>query len=268
MTRSRRIWDVAVSLLRIGFADAMAYRSEAIIWFLSTTTPLIMMVLWTAVASEAPVGRFGQRDFVAYFLVTLVVRLLTGAWVVWEMNMDVRSGTLGMRLLRPIHPYLNYAAENVGAWPLRLLTCVPVFVVLAVAVGPGALTHSPAQIAMLPFAILGAWLLTFTAMLAIGSLSFFWQSSLTLFHLWMALYFVLSGYIVPLELFPPTLRSALAWLPFRYMLAFPVETALGLVSPWASASLLVRQWAFAAGFGVLAAVLWRKGVRRYEAFGG
>src|SRR5438105_6621630 len=82
---------------------------EMAVWILSTTMPLIMMALWTAVAREAPVGRFGQSDFVVYFLVTFIVRQMTGAYAGWEINYEVRQGTLAQRLLRPIHPLWHYA---------------------------------------------------------------------------------------------------------------------------------------------------------------
>src|SRR5215831_15107267 len=79
------------TLFKVGFLEAVAYRAELLVWVLSTTMPLIMLALWSAVAREAPVGRFGQMDFVAYFLATFIVRQLTGAWVAWEMNWEVRQ---------------------------------------------------------------------------------------------------------------------------------------------------------------------------------
>ena len=62
--------------------------------------PLVMLALWSTVASEAPVGRYGQPEFVAYFLVTFIVRQLTGSWVFYEMNFAVRNGT-GEKCPRP-----------------------------------------------------------------------------------------------------------------------------------------------------------------------
>ena len=49
------------TLLRVGLAAAVAYRAEFLVWMLSTTMPLVMLALWSAVAREAPVGRFDQR---------------------------------------------------------------------------------------------------------------------------------------------------------------------------------------------------------------
>ena len=37
------------------------------------------------------------------------------AWVIWEVNYEIRQGTLAFRLLRPVHPLVAYACENVAA---------------------------------------------------------------------------------------------------------------------------------------------------------
>jgi len=57
-------------------------------------------------------------------------------------------------------------------------------------------------------------------------------------------------------------------LPFRYMLAFPTELLVGMLSrPRALADLAI-QWALVAALLVAARVAWRLGVRRFAAYGG
>jgi len=114
------------TLLRVGFMEAVAYRAEMFVWVLATTMPLVMLALWSTVAREAPIGRYGEAQFTAYFLATFIVRQLTGSWVFYDMNFAVRNGTLAMRLLRPVHPLWAYAAEALAAMPLRLLVSLPV----------------------------------------------------------------------------------------------------------------------------------------------
>ena len=104
MTRVGSTARALPTLLKVGFAEAVAYRAELLVWVLSNTMPLIMLALWSAVARDAPVGRFGQREFVAYFLATFVVRQLTASWVSWQMNYEIRQGTLAMRLRRTWRP--------------------------------------------------------------------------------------------------------------------------------------------------------------------
>ena len=118
------------ALLRAGFAAAVAYRAEFVIWMFSTNMPLIMLALWAAVARSGPVGAYTQRGFAAYYLCTLLVRLVTGSWVVWEMTMEIRQGDLALRLLRPIHPLLAYSAENLAAVPMRGVVAIPVLGIL------------------------------------------------------------------------------------------------------------------------------------------
>lgn len=259
---------VVAALARIAFAVAIAYRSQFIVWILATNTPLVMLALWSSVSREAPFGHFGQRAFVAYFLVTLIVRLLTGTWVVWEMNAEIKDGSLSQRLLRPVHPFLVYAVDNLAGVPLRALVSLPVALVVVLTVARTELAHDPVLWLIAPFAVLGAWLISFAAMLAIGALGLFWESSIALWDLWFSFYFVFSGYLFPLSFFPPWLARWAAVSPFPYTLAFPVETMLGLTTRAGALEGLAKQWAYGVFFLLLALGLWRRGLVRYAAYGG
>ncbi len=255
-------------MLRIGLAEALAYRAEFLVWLLSTNMPLVMLALWSAVAREAPVGRFGQAEFTAYYLATLVVRLMTGAWVIWELNFEIRQGTLAYRLLRPVHPLVAYACENVAAMPLRAAIALPVAAILLATVGGDHVTRDPALLALFPLAVLGAWLITFLAMALVGSLAFAVESSASIFEIWMGLFGVFSGYLVPLELFPAWVGTLARFLPFRYMLAFPVEMVTGMQSRGRALLELGIQWGFVALLTAAVTRAWRLVLRRYAAYGG
>jgi ABC-2 type transport system permease protein len=264
----RRSLRALPGLLRVGFASALAYRAELVIWVLAYTMPLIMLALWTAVAAEAPVGRFREHDFAAYFLGTLMVRLATGAWVVWDLNYEVRQGTLQRRLLWPVHALVTFLAENLSALPMRFLLVVPIALASSWWLGISAWVVDPVQRWIVPFSLFGAFMMTFLAMAMIGTLSLFWESSIAVFDLWLALYTVLSGYVVPLELFPANLRPIVDVLPYRYMLAFPVENLIGSISRARALHELCYQWLYVLAFGVVALWLWRRGLKRFAAFGG
>lgn len=256
------------TLLRVGLSETVAYRAEMFVWILSTTMPLIMMALWTVVASEAPIGRFNQTNFVAYFLATFIVRQLTGAWAAWQMNFEVRTGTLAMRLLRPVHPLWHYAAENIAAMPLRLLVAIPVAAISLAVVGSGYLPRDPLMWVIWVFSILGGWLITFLANAIIGTLSFFIESSIKVMDVWLAAFFVFSGYLIPIDLFPPWLRTLSNWLPFRYQIGFPVELMTNGLIRTAALEMLARQWAFVFVIWAGCTWMWRRGVRNFAAYGG
>lgn len=255
-------------MLRVGFAAAVAYRAEFLVWLLSTNMPLVMLALWSAAAADGPLGRYGQAQLTAYFLVALVVRLLTGAWMIWELNYEIRQGTLAFRLLRPIHPLVAFACENLGAVPLRIVLCLPVVAVLLFTPGGELVTRDPLLWALFPLSLVGAWAITFLAMSLVGALIFYVESAASAFEIWMGLFGVFSGYLVPLDLFPPWLGALARWLPFRYMLAFPVEMMTGLLSRERALAELSIQSAFVAALLLLTSLAWRRGLRRFSAVGG
>jgi viologen exporter family transport system permease protein len=256
------------TLFRVGFAEMVAYRTEFLIWILTTNMPLVMMGLWTAVAAEGPVGRFGKAQFVAYYLATLIVRLLTSTWMVWELTMDIRQGTLAVRLLRPLHPLLAYGAQHLSAVPLRALITSPLVLVLFLVAGPQLTVGDPVRLAVLMASLVGAWLILFFMMAIIGSLALFVDSAIAVFEIWLGLHFLLSGYLVPLELLPGWVHAIANVLPFRYTLGFPVETLVGLVSREQALRDLAVQWLYVVALLGCTLAVWRAGMKRFVAFGG
>ncbi|MEO8213966.1 MAG: ABC transporter permease, partial [Myxococcales bacterium] len=65
----------------MGLSEVVAYRAEFVVWILTTNMPFVMLAIWHAVAAEGPIGRLGQKDFVAYYLGGWSIRLLTSTWM-------------------------------------------------------------------------------------------------------------------------------------------------------------------------------------------
>jgi ABC-2 type transport system permease protein len=254
------------AMLRVGFASMAAYRAEVFIWILTTTMPVIMYEMWSTVAREGPIGRFDAATFASYFLSTLVVRQLSSAWVVWELNELIRSGGLSMVLLRPAHPLVYMAAENLGAVPFRILVLAPL-VALALVFIPGVhFDLTPARVALFAWTLALSWILTFLVQSMIGLIALYSQQSLSFQEAWFGLWAILGGYLVPLELMP-AIKGFAAWLPFRSMGSLPTEIILGHLSGAALTQALGIQmlWVMAAVIGIR--MSWTKAMRRYEAYG-
>jgi ABC-2 type transport system permease protein len=88
------------------------------------------------------------------------------------------------------------------------------------------------------------------------------------FEVYLGVFAVLSGYLIPLALLPDWAQAIARWAPFRYMLAFPVELAIGFYPDRAAALRdLGIQWLWTAIVITAALEVWRRGIRRYEAYG-
>ena len=255
------------TLLRVGVSEVVAYRAEFVVWILTTNMPFVMLAIWHAVAGEGAVGRFGQADFVAYYLGGWVIRLVTSTWLVWELSMEIRNGTLTTRLLRPLHPLFSLSAEHLAALPMRLLIVTPVAVAAVVAAGDKLAVRDPRVLAVFLASLAGAWLLIFFTMVFLGSLSFFLESSLGIFELWLAVHSILSGYLVPQELLPRWVARVARVSPFDSMLAFPLETLIGKRDLPTALRGLVVQAMWVVVMAALGLTVFRRGVRRYSAYG-
>jgi ABC-2 type transport system permease protein len=256
------------AMLRIGFAEAFAYRAEMLVWILANSMPLVMLALWHAVAAEAPLGRFTGGDMVAYFLATFIVRQLTSSWIVWQINMEVRQGTLSMRLLRPVHPLVAYGATSLAELPVRSLLSVPVAAIALGIFAGGALTRDPVMWLFWLLSIVSAWLISVLAQITIGTLALFLESSTKLADVWLGLFFVFSGYTLPVELFPRRMRYVIDWLPFRYQIGLPVEIMTGAHDRAHALVMVGRSVVWVVVLLVLCTITWRRGVKRFAAYGG
>jgi ABC-2 type transport system permease protein len=253
------------TMLRVGFAEMVAYRAEMVVWILTATLPLVMLALWNAAAEGGPVGGFGQAEFARYFTVTLVVRQVTGAWLVWELNHLVRTGALSPQLLRPINPLVFNLAETLAAIPVRMLVLAPILLVLFAWRPDIAFLPSPGTLLLGALSVLLAFALSWLVQAIFGMLSFWLEQSVGLFGLWFVAWGLLGGYIIPLPLLPEGLAEVAGWLPFQASLGAPVEILLG-IEPQPLHSLLIQ-----AGWVLLASLLahwmWARGIVRYGAVG-
>jgi ABC-2 type transport system permease protein len=264
----RRLVRAYPALLRLGFQESIAYRAEFIVWMLSMTMPLVMLALMSAVSGDAPLGRFDSPTFTAYYLVTLIVRQMTGAWVMWEIVREIREGTLALRLLRPVHPLAAHSAESLAAIPLRAAFSLPITLLALYFAGRDHVSHDPVVIAAFVVSLVGAWVLNFSVSAIVGTLALYLESSISIWEIWLGGFMLFSGYLVPLELFPKWIEQIARLMPFAYLQALPVEMLTGLRSRADALHGLFWQWVYAASAVAVMLLFWRRATARFAAYGG
>ena len=245
------------------------YRIAMVIWLLGgIIEPLMYLVVWRTVAQQqgGAVGGYAVNDFVVYYIAMMLVDHGTLTWIMWEYDFRIRMGQFSAALLKPIHPIHSDIADNVGYKFLTLTVMGPTAALLAWFFEASWQPDIRTLAAFAP-ALFLAFLLRF-----------FWEWSLAMLAFWTTrvdainqAYFVvllfLSGRLAPLDLFPQFVQRAADILPFRWMLAFPVELLQGRLTFGALLTGFGAQllW-LAVGYLVLQ-LIYRAGIRRYAAFG-
>lgn len=245
----------------------LTYRAEMLIWILAATFPLVMLALWNAVAQETPLPGMNSKDIGQYFAVTLLVRQLTGCWIVWQLNLDIRTGALSAQLLRPLNPLIVNSIWMLAAMPLRVAYLTPVLLLLSIWMPDILFWPSMPNLLFFILSVSCAWLLNFLIQSIFGVLAFWLDRTEALFMIWLGVWLIFSGYTIPLTFFPPELQPLVHALPFRSTLSTPIEiltqqlpasewlTAIGTQVIWLLIAALTLKW------------LWTSGLKRYGAFG-
>jgi ABC-2 type transport system permease protein len=229
--------------------------------------PLIYLLVWSTAAGDRAIGGLTRGEFVAYYLVLILVNQVTYAQTNWTVGDLIRYGEMNRILLRPIPQLFDALASEMAGKVVYLVFDVPVVFVLGIILRPEMNIAPQNALAFLP-ALALAWALRFFWGYWLALLAFWATRADALLALQDSLIFLLAGQVAPIALLPGVLQTAARVLPFRYMIAFPVEVITGQVD----AAGLASGFAIQAGWLVVAlglyAALWRAGLRHYTAVGG
>lgn len=263
-------YSIYKGYFRTALVVQFQYRVAMLIWLLGgIIEPLMYLVVWRTIAQQqgGSVGGFAVNDFVVYYIAMMLVNHGTFSWIMWEYDFRIRSGQFSAVLLKPIHPIHSDIADNIGYKFLTLTVLGPTALLLAWFFNASWQPEARALVTFVPVLIL-AFLMRF-----------FWEWSLAMLAFWTTridainqAYFVIvlffSGRLAPLDLFPPYVQTAANFLPFRWILAFPVELLLGRLTQRELLIGLGAQLFWLIGGYLFLQLIYRAGIRRYAAFGG
>ncbi len=256
-----------LALLRRSIGLTLEYRAGVLIWMLVNIMPLVMLAVWYSLSEEGPIGGYSQNDFVSYYLLMTWVRQMTNAWVIWELEYEIRHGDLSVKLLHPLNPIHEYIAAHLADKVFRFVVMLPL-VFLAWWLFPTIhYDVTPITLTWMIVAMIAAWLIRFLAQYCFGILAFWISASITLNEIWFAASMLLGGIVAPIDLFPVSIQAVANYLPFRFMLSFPVEVVLGRLSSTEMMFGVAAMLCWVTIFVLLYRWLWAKGVKQFSAFG-
>jgi ABC-2 type transport system permease protein len=228
---------------------------------------LIYLFVWSTAAAEGSLGGLTRGELVGYYIVLILVNQLTFCTNNWTVGDAIRYGRMNLLLLRPMSPLYDALASEVAVKVVFMTFAIPVAALLALMLHPELHVTLPNVLAFV-LSLAMAWALRFFWGYWLAILSFWTTRADALLSLQESLVFLLGGQVAPTALLPAGMQKLAILLPFRYMVAFPVEVLTGQLDQAGLWTGFACQAAWLIVALVLFAHLWRRGLKRYSAVGG
>jgi ABC-2 type transport system permease protein len=256
------------ALFTISFKDRMSSPAEVIaraVFF--AVIVYIFSQLWsTMAAGGAGFGIAGNhRQLVWYLFVTETI-LLSLPPLPELVDQEIQTGNIAYQLVRPLDYVGNRAMAFLGDVSARFFVNASVGALTAAAL-VGVPMEIKYLVAALPL-IFGAFLIHLGLSLSISMLGFWVEDTLPFFWIYSKAAFILGGLFMPIDYYPPWLRSLCRYLPLQDGVYSVAQSALHLEGSGPPLPLFLRQIRWALAALAVAVILYRVGIERLEARGG
>ncbi|MCL1849344.1 MAG: ABC-2 family transporter protein [Clostridiales bacterium] len=167
-------------------------------------------------------------DMIAFTIISGMTSMLTNAYDMMRgINASVLDGSISLRLLLPLgfrtHYFLSQVSENLF-W--SIYNNLPPILVAVVFFGL-RFDFTVQRLGLYCVSVALAICLNFCYSFIMGMSVIWLRNSFFLENLSGVFYRLLSGAVVPIWFFPSWLRTASAYLPFRYTMFEPIAILLG-----------------------------------------
>lgn len=252
-------------ILAMEWSKTIQYRFDAFLWMVSeAAAALVSLALWYAVAQSAHTGPT-PTEVLTYYLLVMFVKIATDSWNGAFIAREILDGQIVRDLIRPVPVIWYHITQNLLEKLLKFLIPLPIFVIILITLpqyfSPGIyeINHLILFLISLPIAIV----LGFSLETIIGFLAFWLEDVFQIRRYKIMAEGITSGLLIPFAFMPDWLANALNFLPFRYVVATPVEILLGQLEGARAITNIGIQILWVGFLVTISIIMWKKGLKRY-----
>lgn len=257
-------------ILGLNFERVFEYRSRSLVWFIYVLiNPLIVLMYWYGAAQNNTAVMRVLPELTGYYFLLIIASAFIISHSEEDVSIyDIKYGGLVKYLLKPF-PY--YLAKFIEEFPYRVLQGIMgiiTFIILSVFFGSLMKFSSSIPILLISsLIIILAHFLSFTFKMIIGILAFWVTDIWGIFNTIYVTTIVFSGTVLPLTFMPEWLSKISAFLPFSYMIYFPISSVQGQFSLGEMVRILLIQGIWLFILAMIYKIMWREGIKKFTAVG-
>lgn len=254
------------------FQDVFIHRSRSFVWFIiALLQPVLFLLFWIGKLKGAG-GSFAGWELPAitsyYFLIVVLAPFLMSHVEDDVAHDDIAQGNLVNYLTKPFSYFWYMFLRELPYRVLQGACGAVIFVVLLLFFHNFfIIATSPIQLFLSIFVIILAHMLAYMYKLIIGLLAFWFTDIGGLFQLSEALIFIFAGYILPLPLLPGAMANIAQFLPFAYMIYYPVVALQGGLSLPEVGGVILAQSCWIIILMLIYQFVWSQGIKKFTGVG-
>jgi len=223
----------------------------------------VMINVWKALYStNETVNGIHFTQMVTYFIVADLLACFTSSNIIFTIADEVKDGTIGTNLVKPIsYKYLQIAQDLGGSVLSSLAITLPVAILMGWIYGFSVTVDPVMLLLFLLSAGMGA-MISHTISFLFGILAFWTKTGEYATFLRGACFSLFSGATVPFWFYPEVLRNIASVLPFRFISFEAISIYLGTYSLRDALFILLMQGIWLAVLLFAERILW-SGVQKH-----
>lgn len=251
-------------------AEALVYRANVFLMLLAQLISLTVFIfLWQAIyAQNSQVGNYSLNELIIYYaLSSFLGFVIQGADVAWWIGDEINLGKITNYILRPVNYFWATFSSVLGKVFFKLGLTLVLMSFLFFYDGSLFLEIFSDGKKWFYF-LVGTFLsfcLFFSFFFVIGIFTFWLETVKGVNFFVRMVMFFLAGSIVPLDLLPNFLIKINNFLPFQYIVWWPIQIFQNKIALDFSSFLPILGWIVF--FYFLGRFIFKKGIRKYEGFG-
>lgn len=252
------------------FQRSIAYKLEYYTGLMNAFLYIFIFTsVWQTVAKESPgaLGTWSGETLVSYAILSTLIKVSFGRNESLLTN-KIKSGDIIYDILKPYNFVMMYFADSFGVSLFQLFArAIPllIFSILFFGIIPSVTVISLLQ--FIPIYIL-SFIIFILFGFMISSLAFFFTEVFSFMILYSALVTLMSGSVIPLNLFPDYLVEIISWTPFPYLYYYPTAVLIGTPIQMSYSELMSRYLFELSIVAILTFTIYFSGKKKLEFAGG
>ncbi|MCE9500830.1 MAG: ABC-2 family transporter protein [Leptospira sp.] len=252
------------------FQRSLAYKLEYYTGLFNAFLYIFIFTsVWKNVARESPgfLGPWNESGLIQYAILSTLIKVSFGR----NENLvttKIKSGDIVYDFLKPYNFFAMYFADSIGVSLFQFFArAVPLllFSIFFFGITPEVDLITVAKFIPVYFF---SFLIFILFGFAISSLAFYFTEVFSFMILYSALVTLLSGSVIPVNLFPKGWISLISYTPFPYLYYYPTTVLINMPLEFSYSELLVRYAIQTVIASLFAATVYNFGKRKLELAGG